>query len=374
MLATAGLGLVGLLLAVLLLEGALRLYDPFGQRVWGDRILLPTRVRTVFENRENPRLDPVVVFSKNSIGFRGPDPPADFDRQLTLLAVGGSATECLYLSDGKDWPQVLGARLARHFAPVWMNNAGLDGHSTYGHLLLLRQRITRLRPKVVLFMVGINDLGRTQMRAQDRALVDGDTVPWAVRLARHSAAAATVLNLRRGWQAQQLKLPYREIDLRATPAFLPGRKRRDDTLATHRQHLPAYARRLRDLVRLSRDAGLEPVLLTQPVLYGPATDDVTGVDLGRLEVDRDRLLNGRSAWELLELYNDITRGVGAEHGVLVVDVARRLPKSSRLFYDFVHFTNAGAEEVARIAGDALCPFLARRFPDYAVRPCAPAAS
>jgi hypothetical protein len=69
------------------------------------------------------------------------------------------------------------------------------------------------------------------------------------------------------------------------------------------------------------------------------------------------------------MYNEVTRTVGAQQGVLVVDVARALPKSSRLFYDFVHFTNAGAEGVARVAFDALCPFLARRFPQHATQPC-----
>ena len=140
-------------------------------------------------------------------------------------------------------------------------------------------------------------------------------------------------------------------------------------LATHRAHLPAYAERLEELARLSREAGMEPVFLTQPALYGPVVDDVTGADLGVVEVDRERLLNGRGAWELLEMYNDVTRLVGGQQGVLVVDVARRLPKSSRLFYDFVHFTNAGAAEVASITFDTLCPFLAQRFPRYMTRAC-----
>lgn len=369
LLGTLALGLFGSLAALLLLEGFLRVYDPFGQRVWGDRIILPTRYRKVFDNRENPRLDPVVVFSKNSIGFRGPDPPPDFDQRLTLVAVGGSTTECLYLTDGKDWPQVLGADLARSFGGLWVNNAGLDGHSTYGHLLLVQQRIARLRPNVVLFLVGINDLGRTQMRPQDRALIDASNAPWTVRLARHSAIAATALNLRRGWEAQQVNLPYREIDLTSTPPFLPGRKRRDDLVATHQAHLPGYADRLRELVRLVRDFGAEPVLMTQPALYGEATDDVTGVDLARVEVDREHLLNGRIAWELLELYNDVARAVGHEQDVLVIDLARRLPKSSRLFYDFVHFTNDGSAQVAAIAEEALCPLLARRFPRHVTAPC-----
>jgi len=373
LLGTAGLALFGLVLALGILEGFLRVYDPFGQRVWGDRILLPTHFRTEFYNRDNPRLDRKVVFSKNAIGFRGPDPPADFGRRLTLVAVGGSTTECLYLTDGKDWPAVLAERLSASFSGVWVDNAGLDGHSTYGHALLLRQYIDPLRPKVVLFLVGINDVGRTAMRAQDLALA-GEGVPWTVRLARHSAVAATALNLQRNWQARKALLPYREIDLAATPAFRPGRKHHEEVLAEHRQHLPAYAERLRELVRLCRAMGAEPVLLTQPALYGYGRDDLTGADLGLVEVDREGLLNGRAAWALLEMYNDVTRTVGAQQGVLVVDVAREMPKSSRLFYDYLHFTNAGAEEVAALTFDSLCPYLAGRFPQHATHPCVKAAS
>jgi hypothetical protein len=86
-------------------------------------------------------------------------------------------------------------------------------------------------------------------------------------------------------------------------------------------------------------------------------------------VDREHLLNGRIAWELLELYNDVARAVGREQDVLVVDLARRLPKSSRLFYDFVHFTNEGSAQVAAIAEETVCPLLARRFPRYVTSPC-----
>ena len=47
----------------------------------------------------------------------------------------------------------------------------------------------------------------------------------------------------------------------------------------------------------------------------------------------------------------------------------RLPKSSQLFYDFVHFTNDGASELARIVSEDLCSFLAKRFPDFMAGPC-----
>ena len=94
----------------------------------------------------------------------------------------------------------------------------------------------------------------------------------------------------------------------------------------------------------------------------PAVDDVTGVDLGRIEVVPER--SGKMIWDLQEVYNDVTRRVGGEQDVTVIDLARRLPKSSRNFYDFIHFTNAGAQAVADILAHDLCPSLTERFPAY----------
>ncbi|HEU5320823.1 MAG TPA: hypothetical protein VFX28_08470, partial [Methylomirabilota bacterium] len=115
----------------------------------------------------------------------------------------------------------------------------------------------------------------------------------------------------------------------------------------------------------------EPVLVTQPALYGEGVDDVTGVDLAKVTVDNDpeHLRNGGLSWRILELYNDTSRAIGQEQGVFVVDLARRLPKSSRYFYDFVHFTNEGAEAVGDLVARELCPFLAARFPGKARAAC-----
>jgi len=75
-------------------------------------------------------------------------------------------------------------------------------------------------------------------------------------------------------------------------------------------------------------------------------------------------LDGITAWQVLELYNDITREVGREQGVLVIDLAREMPKNSAYYYDLMHFTNAGAARVADLIDARLTPFLAEKFPDY----------
>ena len=58
--------------------------------------------------------------------------------RLTIVTVGGSTTECLELSSDKTWPLVMEPKLKKDFKSVWINNAGLAGHSTYGHLVLMQ--------------------------------------------------------------------------------------------------------------------------------------------------------------------------------------------------------------------------------------------
>ena len=104
------------------------------------------------------------------------------------------------------------------------------------------------------------------------------------------------------------------------------------------------------------------MLVTQPVLYGGGVDEASGVDLDHRFVAKD--MDGATAWQVLELYNDMTREVGREQGVLVIDLARQMPKNSTYYFDLMHYTNAGAAQVADIVAAQLTPFLAKKFPEY----------
>jgi hypothetical protein len=178
------------------------------------------------------------------------------------------------------------------------------------------------------------------------------------------------LNFWRGRRAERMRLGHRFLRLEALPKARPGRQRSEAALEEHRVgYLPGYRQRVRSLVRLCREAGIEPVLITQPALYGPTVDDVTGVDLRFVEVDPEDGTNGNLAWRILELYNDVLREEGPDLDVLVVDLGRGLPKSSRLFYDFLHLTNEGAEAAAGFIAGELCPLLARRYPAYRAGDC-----
>jgi hypothetical protein len=189
-------------------------------------------------------------------------------------------------------------------------------------------------------------------------------------LAQHSAAASATLNTWRAWKASRAGLLHTQVDLRSWPSGVERRADAAGLLNHHRRaFLPGYRQRIQLLARLCREAGMKLVLITQPTLYGPGIDDETGIDLGRIAVSPGEAVNGALAWEILELYNDVLREAGEAEAVFVIDLARLMPKSSRLYYDFMHFTPQGSERVAEIVTPRLCAYLGQAFPGDLDRPC-----
>jgi lysophospholipase L1-like esterase len=361
-------------IALLLLEGMLRIYNPFGARIRGSHIVLARNRRYVFRNRDLPKLDPVITETRNSLGFRGPDPPADFANDLTIVAVGGSTTHGLYLSDDKTWPAQLSSLLQHSLRRVWLDNAGLDGHSTIAHMALLQDHIIQLHPKVVMFLVGRNDMAHTDLGDFDAEGLKSSVTfktpqDFLFSLSGYSEVASLVLDTYRTITSYHLGLAHENVDLTKQGYENPSPLEETQYLEKHRRGLPGYEARLKRLIQMCKDAGIEPVLITQPMLAGPVVDDVTHVDLAKVKVSPHNHCDGEMWWDAQELYNDVTRRVGSENGVVVVDLAREMPKSSRYFYDFVHFTNDGSQVVAEILYSSLCPALASKFPEYSAGTC-----
>ena len=348
---------VQFLLVLVLGEAALHIYNPLPFRVRGNRIVLPVHQRYTFHNDGASKLDLVTHHTKNSLGFRGPDPPADFPRRLTLVTIGGSTTECLFLSDGKTWTDQMARRLQQSLPEIWVNNAGLDGQSTYGHLVLLRDFIGSLHPRVAVFLIGANDIGLDASNPYDTSLAPQRSALRSVAafFTDHSELAGLAQNLIRVARARDAGFGHGQVDLTTIRHLEHDAANSAATLRKFSEPLPAYASRVAAIVDEARRNGIEPVLVTQPGVYGDAVDPATGVDLSTIQVRG--AANGRLWWQVQELYNDVTRRTAAERGVLLIDAAREMPKDSRLFYDFMHFTNDGALRLGDIVATGLLPKL-----------------
>jgi lysophospholipase L1-like esterase len=349
-------------IALVLLEIGLRLYDPIGARSRGSTIVLPANHVYRFDNGPDVRkLDRHTVHTKNSLGFRGPEPPRDFASRLTMVTIGGSTTESLFLSDGKTWTDVLHRRLESALPAIWINNAGIDGHTSYGHLVLLRQFVVELKPKVAVFLVGANDVALERPNTFDEGVQP--TASGMRRLLNAAAARSEVvnfgLNLARAARARERGLGHSELDLSTARKLVLDPDVVTTITARAAATLPGYRSRLEAIVRLAREHGITPVLVTQPALFGDTIDPATRIDLSDVQVNGRG--NGHVEWRLLEAVNDVTRDVARAQRLLLIDLARELPKDSRYFYDFLHFTNAGSERVGEIVAAHLLPYLEETF-------------
>jgi lysophospholipase L1-like esterase len=354
---------LGIVLALMVLEGLIRIFEPIEFRVRGNKLQLPVNRKWVIRADGISGLDPVIYHHTNWLGFRGENPPKNFADYLTIIAVGGSTTHCRYISEGKTWVDLLGEKLKKSFPKLWINNAGCDGQTTFGHLILMEDIIVKLRPKVVLFLVGANDQRYEDSQIHDRHLLRKKNNSYLGEFIESLLARSEVhyylINFIRYYKARKWDMLHNPVDFMKSNYKEVTETQIEEAKEEHRKkHLKSYVIRLINLIELSRENNIEPVLITQPYLLGKGIDDRTGVDLAT--VDAHSSGNGKMAWEILELYNDVVRQVAQDHQVLIIDLARELPKSSRNFYDFFHYTNEGSAEIANIIYQHLNPFLQQK--------------
>jgi lysophospholipase L1-like esterase len=350
-----------LLFTFIALEVILRIYNPFSYRIKGDKVVLPANQVYYYKNDKIGLLDKEIRVQYNSLGLQGPEKPADYDSCLSIVTVGGSTTACMYISTPGTWPSLLSNRLSASFNRVWLNNAGRDGHSSFGHMFMLRDHLLKLKPKVIVFLTGINDVDRTDLGIHE----DSSARSFKQFAMRNSEVLNIVVAYLRNRKA---------ISLGLLSEFADFRVKKNDTLSLsedtiqkalqlQRPMVQGYERRMRALVDTCIAHGIKPVLVTQPMLCGVGIDSATGMNIGKVRIVPG--VNGELWSRKLELYNETLKRLAKEYNLLCIDLAAMMPKSTLYYYDYVHYTNRGAQKVAELITPELTDYLLKEFPAFA---------
>lgn len=341
------------IIVVLFLEIFLRFYYPFPRSFKGGNWEMPVNRTFTLHNDLNKRLDPVIVNHRNSIGFRGEEPPADIANKLSILTIGGSTAACTFLPDGKTWTDQLGKQLKQQHPNVWINNAGIDGHSSYGHLNFLHYYVAGLsfKPKIALFLIGVNDIDRDDLTVVDSSKYKSTpfTLAW---FQKNSKTVGFLYDLK--WMIRPVHIynDKENWDFKSFKSIHLENAYIDSALKKQAVILQRFEERLNKIIALCRQYQIQPVFVTQPLVTG---DGNAAIDFHVFNGTE----NGMLWWKKLQLYNKVTMQVADANKVFCIDLATLMPKDTFYFYDMMHYTNEGAEKVAEIICNALTPHLTK---------------
>ena len=346
----------GLIVALVLSEIVLRIYNPFSTYTKQGKLVLPANQKTVFENKWISQLDKQIYYSRNSLGFRGPEPTNSISKLNSIITIGGSTTECKFLSDSTTWPFLLGEALKDSIPNLWLNNAGIDGHSTFGHLHLLKEYVLKLKPKYVLLLTGVNDVETEQPESFD--LMNDNRVHYNSfkqffkSVLNKTEIGSAIFQFYAIRLAYKKGLIHKEVDFKHLPDTTFTDAYIQEQLAQQKTYLSGYQTRLQEIITLCRTNGIQPILLTQPSLYGAYTDSTTGIKMDTKYYSADgHIKNNVLQEQVLEEYNNIVRSFANQ--TTVIDLSKLMPKNTIYFYDFIHFNKKGSAKVAEILNDGL---------------------
>jgi len=352
--------LFGLVVAFLLGELILRIYNPFSSNIRSGQIHLPASQDVIFKNQWISKLDSRIHYSRNALGMRGPLPTDSIHKLTSFICIGGSTTECRFLSDDQTWPFVLQEKLKSSVPDIWVNNAGLDGMSTFGHQLMLNEYLLSLKPRYILFLTGVNDIETDKPESFDLLIENkiqwNAPVPFFKSLLFKTELGTTAFQLYSIHIAYKKGLIHKEVDFESLKDTVHSNSYEKEQLNRQIPYLQAYKNRLLQLTKTCRNHGIIPILITQPSLYGNYADPTTHKNMGTKYLSSAYpVRNNQLQEKIVESYNDVIRSMSAT--TPVIDLARRLPKNTASFYDFIHFNKYGAAAVGSIVASELLPIL-----------------
>jgi lysophospholipase L1-like esterase len=348
--------LFGCIVALLICEIILRIYNPFTNFTKQGKLILPAKQTVVFDNKWIKQLDAEIHYSRNKLGFRGTEPTDSISKLTSIICIGGSTTECKFLSDNQTWPWLLEKKLKGSIQNIWVNNAGIDGHSTFGHLLLLREYIVKLKPRYIVLLTGVNDVETEKPENFD--LINENKIHFSsLKLFFKSVLNKTEIGST-AFQLYAVKLAYKkglihkEVDFKNLPDTTLTSEYMQQQANQQNKYITGYKSRLQEIISICKNNQIIPILLTQPSMYGSFTDSSTMIRMDNKYIpgfnnSRNNLLQQT----ILEMYNDAVRSFSTQ--TPVIDLAKEMPKNSTFYYDFIHFNKQGAVKVTDILSEEI---------------------
>lgn len=304
----------------------------------------------------------------NSLGFRGKE--IDFEKKeggIRIVCFGGSETFGFYEGQDKEWPSQLEEMLRDKFPTVEVINASVVGLRVTKRKDYVGKYVLPLKPDIMIIIHqrfleyvkdsirGIGGKGLTN-KIGGEGVKNPDIEPTTVSAKRAFSKAVDIL------------MRYsREGLFTQHPLWMHRRKLYSRIRRKERRHLVhkepmnevpddvvfEYERDLTAFVHYLKENQVVPVLSTFPTLVTPFNKDIYEDLLlaTRLVFCIDLSKNG--ILNALRKLNHMIRRIAKEENLILIDNDALIPKTREYFGDNFHYTDKGAEFLARNVYDIL---------------------
>ena len=293
-------------------------------------------------------VSPVAINSTNRWGMRGDEPPSDWDQHDTIVTIGGSTTLCFYLDDHKTWPYLLQEKLEEDYPNVWVGNGGIDGHTSRAHIIFMKEVVQKIKPKVVIVLLGHNDLGLSL--SEDKRLYgshfDQNKAGWPIRFFGRSRLFQ-VLYLWKQIVYDGVHVVQNQYHEDLQPKPLSGSEPPlPEDLRTLLPQLDEFRENVGEMIKIARALDVRIVFLTQPMLYDDTDYWRTKEGAYYWIKQTKSTYSAATYWKFLKVYNKELLAICEREMAECFDLASAVPHSSDYFYDVGHFNEKGAQLVA----------------------------
>jgi len=291
-----------------------------------------------------PNVDVVrngIHITHNSFPCRGPEfarpkPPG----RIRIVALGGSTTFCVGVSDNETWEHYLNEDLGAHYEVI---NLGSPGGTTVETMVQSALLFSDVQPDIAVYYFGWNDAQVQHIKnlAPDWSDYHGQLMQSQVfsswRFEGHTAT---------GYFLKQvlLRLFFHHIYLHT---LAPRAQGTADALTDRidERALSLYERNLREIAALCKAQGVRAVFVPQVMNYDALTSDKP---YGWLPFVRDRDLK-----KVISAYNRSLAKIAREQNVAFAGTVLEQPWQNTDFIDCGHFSPAGNQRFARTMADYL---------------------
>jgi ABC-type branched-subunit amino acid transport system substrate-binding protein len=151
--------------------------------------------------------------------------------------------------------------------------------------------------------------------------------------------------------AYQKGLIHKEVEFKQLKDTTYAAAYIQEVITKQKNYLSGYQSRLQEIINICKANNIQPILLTQPSLYGSFKDSATSVQMDLKFHESNPAKNNLLQEQVLEEYNNVVRSFSTQ--ATVIDLAKLMPKNTAYYYDFIHFNKQGATKVAKILGEEI---------------------